>query len=130
MKLNKYQRDWINKLKSGKTRKAIECLNTRQGAQCCLGVGIMTCGLEKIPTNGTPERQAFNEDLEFFPKTMEKLKLNDYTGLIKLGSVKLEWEEFVGHHRCLINLNDDTNYTHKQIGEFIDANREAVFCGS
>jgi hypothetical protein len=40
MRLNKYQRAWIAKLKSGTTKKAKMTLNHKNGCMCCLGVGI------------------------------------------------------------------------------------------
>lgn len=118
MRLNKYQKAWIARLKSGKTRKAIGRLADGKGGNCCLGVGINTCKLEKMKPVGNSD----DEDLTDYPKTLAALKLNSPGGAIDYSKLKT-WAFF----GTLVSINDLTNMSHKEIGEFIDQNREAVF---
>lgn len=124
MRLNKYQKAWIARLKSGKTRKAKATLADGKGRNCCLGVAINTCKLEKMPPPESELRE--DEDLSCFPKTLKALRLNDSSGTIKLSNVKLEWLDKISGS-SLIEINDNTEMSHKEIGEFIDQNRKAVF---
>jgi len=124
VRLNKYQKAWIARLKSGKTRKAKYTLADGKGGNCCLGVAINACKLEKMPPLESKLRG--DEDLTRLPKTLKALNLNDPTGRIDLSKINPIWDEKI---MCdsLIGLNDYTEMPHKEIGEFIDQNREAVF---
>lgn len=130
MRLNKYQKLWIDRLKSGKTRKCQDELADGKGGNCCLGVAINVCGLEKMKPTGHRE----SENLDDAPKTMEALKI-EADGGFDLDKLAPKWIERIEELNSsmypaldsLILLNDETSMTHKEIGQFIDENREAVF---
>lgn len=129
MRLNKYQKAWIARLKSGKTRKCTNLLNDGKGRHCCLGVAINTCKLEKIET-----RSSFRvEDLYDYKKTLKILNLRDNEGSFLVDKISEKWKQILENQKSkesldsLISLNDCTKLSHRQIGEFIDENREAVF---
>ena len=134
MRLNKYNKAWIDKLMSGKTRKCKDQLADGKGRNCCLGVGINVCKLEQIQS----PLKAINEDLTCFVKTMEVLKINS-NGQINFNKLTTEWKRKLKAIRkksklrnnfySLIELNDYSDMTHKEIGQFINENREAVFLG-
>lgn len=129
MRLNKYQKAWIAKLKSGETKKAKATLNHKNGSMCCLGVGIKVCGLEPMPpTNLTkrPSEVLNDEDLTYFPETLQALGLK-IGGAFDLYKVKKKWLPIIDYCETLVGLNDNTTMSHVQIGQFIDENREAVF---
>jgi hypothetical protein len=122
-RLNKTQREWIAKLKSGKTKKATEQLADGEGRFCCLGVGARVCG---VPT----KKMKGLADLEEFPEVMAKLGLRSDSGHIDSSKIVESIEGFskttnVYGYR-LASLNDN-GWTHVEIGNFIDANRDAVF---
>lgn len=71
-KFNKWQRAWIDELKSGKTRKAKGAL-LDGSKECCLGVGARVCRV-------CPAEIAGEGDLDSFPDVVEMLKLNDEIG--------------------------------------------------
>lgn len=122
MKLNKYQKAWIDRLKSGKTRKAKKELADGKGRNCCLGVAINVCKLEKMKRS----KDRDSEDLTDFPQTLKALNLNDHLGAIKSSKLNKKWKTRI-EFNSLVSLNDHTDMSHKEIGEFIDQNREAVF---
>lgn len=126
MRLNKFQRRWINKLKSGTTRKAKNTLLQEGGSKCCLGVAISECGLEELKLGHI----AVDIDSSHFPNTAAILRLQTSSGSYNPKLVKGKWakDSRVKTYCSLMSLNDDTNMTHKEIGEFIDANRELIFC--
>lgn len=136
MKLNKWQYAWIKKLKSGKTRKTREKLeSTEGGSYCCLGIGAMIC------EESNPHWR--NDDNLFYCcDTLERLALRDEDGKIEWNLVSEKWKKILlekGLMRTnsvlsLAGLNDGiwpakgiNGLTHKEIGQFIDENREAVF---
>lgn len=128
MRLNKYQRAWIAMLKSGETKKARRMLNNKNGCMCCLGVGIKACGLEPMPSTGNnrPPEVVNDEDLTFFPETLQALGLK-IGGAFDVSKVKKKWLPMIDDCETLVSLNDNTKMSHAQIGQFIDENREAVF---
>ena len=129
MRLNKYQKAWIARLKSGKTRKCINALNDGEGRHCCLGVAINTCKLERIERISSRSL----EDLYDYKKTLESLNLRDGEGHFLVDKISEKWKQVLENQESkegldsLIRLNDYTKLSHRQIGEFIDENREAVF---
>lgn len=128
MRLNKYQKAWIAKLKSGETKKAKMMLNHRNGCMCCLGVGIKVCRLEPMPSTGNnrPVGVVNDEDLTYFPETLRALGLK-IGGAFDITKVKKKWLPMIDDCETLVSLNDTTKMSHAQIGQFIDENREAVF---
>lgn len=129
MRLNKFQRAWIAKLKSGTSRKFKGALrDPERGAYCCLGVACHLAGEPMHP-----------DDVCLFghPDVMNKLKLNSSMGQIDIDKVKPQWRsmlDLTDHtgnkaEYSLASLNDYGQISHQKIGEFIDANREAVFVG-
>ena len=134
MRLNKYNKAWIDKLMSGKTRKCKQQLADGKGRNCCLGVGINVCKLEQIQN----PLKAMDEDLTHFLKTKEALKISS-SGQINFNKLTTEWKRKLKairkesnlhmNYYSLIELNDYSNMTHKEIGHFINENREAVFTG-
>ena len=132
MRLNKYQRAWIAKLKSGETKKAKRTLNHKNGYMCCLGVGIKVCGLEPMPSTNLTKRplEVINDEgITYFPKTQSALGLK-IGGEFDITKVKKKWLPIIDNCETLVGLNDCTNMSHAQIGQFIDENREAVFYSS
>lgn len=125
MKLNKFQKLWIDTLKSGKTRKLKGKMNTLNQCMCCLGVAVKVCSLEKLP-NRRVEVELDNEDLEDFILTAEAIGVYD-CGRIKTEYVNKKWFKRIGPHESLVSLNDNTDMTHQEIGQFIDENRKAIF---
>lgn len=133
MKLNEYQQAWIDRLLSGKTRKCRMELSNGCGGNCCLGVAINVCKLETI--RGTLHS---DEDLGPFKQTKKALNL-DKAGTFKKSKLSKKWlkklEEkyknknhaFLQRNSTLIDLNDAIDMSHKEIVEFINENREAVF---
>ena len=134
MRLNKFQKAWVDRLLSGKTRKCKLQLADGEGRNCCLGVAANVCKLETI--KGTNHD---NEDLKSFEKTLAALKIH-FNGLYDEDKISELWKEKLKdyYQKCedqhfeicpsLMSLNDNTNMTHKEIGQFINENREAVFC--
>lgn len=131
MKLNTYQKLWVDTLKSGKTRKMKSQMNSKNQSMCCLGVAVKVCGIESLPSRRDEHVFSLvleNEDLRDFPKTKKALKIH-YNGKFKLSAISPKWRKRIGVWSNLAELNDNTNLSHKEIGEFIDENREAVFRG-
>jgi len=136
MQLNRWQYAWIRRLKSGKTRKAIGKLQEK-GSQkrCCLGVGAKICGESIVDYyNGNCYNE---EDLTDFDKTRNLLHINA-GGTFEFEEVSEKWkkkiiERLSGTAGSLVTLNDGGEFSkgyafsHREIGEFIDENREAVF---
>lgn len=132
MKLNEYQQAWIDRLMSGKTRKCRLELSDGKG-NCCLGVAIKVCKLETI--RNTPHQ---DENLRPFKQTKKALNL-EKAGTFKKSKLSKKWlkklEEkyknknhaFLQKNSTLIDLNDIIDMSHKEIGKFINENREAVF---
>lgn len=129
MRLNKFQKAWIAKLKSGKSRKFKGALrDPERGAYCCLGVA---CKLAEDTIS------LYDLDLSNHNLVKNGLKLSSDQGDINIDKVKPEWLylfEYVNssiikfdNRRTLAELNDHGQVSHKKIGEFIDANRNAVF---
>ena len=132
MRLNKYQKLWIDTLKSGKTRKLKGAMNTTNQCMCCLGVAVKICGLESLP-NRKKEGCLENEDLNDFPTTGAAMGIEG-EGPIKMDLIKPKWRKKIegivsGSTYCLVTLNDNSDMTHQEIGQFIDENRSAVFHG-
>jgi len=128
MRLNKYQKAWIAKLKSGETKKAKTTLNHKNGCMCCLGVGIKICGLEPMPSTNLTKRplEVINdEDITHFPKTRSALNLK-IGGAFDISRVKKKWLPIIDDCETLVGLNDCTSMSDAQIGQFIEENREAV----
>lgn len=135
IRLNKFQKAWVDRLLSGKTRKCKLQLADGEGRNCCLGVAANVCKLEDI--RGTDHE---HEDLSCFVETMSVLKIKK-NGEYDESKVSEVWKEKLNdyYQKCevryfeidpsLMSLNDNTNMTHKEIGQFINENREAVFCG-
>jgi hypothetical protein len=133
MRLNKFQKAWIDRLMSGKTRKCKMELADGRGRNCCLGVAVNVCKLERIATTDHTD-----ENLARFEETLSALKI-EKDGTFDTNKVSDEWIEKIAKYysQCeehlfeatdsLISLNDNTNMTHKEIGQFINENREAVF---
>ena len=133
MKLNTFQKLWVDTLKSGKTRKMKDQMNSKNQSMCCLGVAVKVCELESLPSRKDEREFSFglvleNEDLRDFPKTKKALKIH-YNGKFKLSAISPKWRKRIGVWSNLAELNDNTKLSHKEIGEFIDENRKAVFRG-
>lgn len=136
MKLNKYQRTWIKKLKSGTTKKAVGALAKNGGSKCCLGVGIAT--MSPLSWKVCEAEEVCTLEYRRFPSEYRHLSINGEYGKFDIDKVKPKWrkiiedstlknEDDLGYLYSLAGLNDLTSMTHAQIGEFIDQNREAVF---
>ena len=132
MRLNKHQKVWIDRLKSGKTRKYKGALKApKSNAFCCLGVACKLAG-DDINTE---------LDLAGHDEVYESLRLRSLVGEIDVKLVKPKWkwilEPYKDNWGCeqyssiaLADLNDSAKgISHKVIGEFIDQNRKAVFHG-
>lgn len=119
MRLNQFQKDWIDILKSGKTRKYKTALkDPLRGAYCCLGIACKLAG----------EEMGTHADLTYLESVMAKLRLNTPNGHINWDLVRGEWQYLNTGAKSLAGLNDaDENISHKVIGEFIEQNPEAVF---
>lgn len=127
MRLNKYQKAWINKLISGTTRKAKGRL-FKSNRACCLGVGLQVCGVDK--------KSDHIEDGSLIDcrLTTDALKIN-YEGTINLNLVSKKWKKQILEETdfsdsdglSLAALNDYSNWSHVKIGQFINENRKAVF---
>ena len=132
-RLNKYQKLWIDTLLSGKTRKCKDSLSSLDGkSNCCLGVAIKVCGLEKLPSLTERSKSYLSENcseetLKDFPLTYKALKLKDESGFFSKESLKGITDDDLPIMSDLTSLNDDTKMTHAEIGKFINENREAVF---
>lgn len=137
MRLNKFQRTWINRLKSGKTKKAKGELIKNGGSMCCLGVAIKT--MQPLSLKLCESQNVCTLDKNYFPDAYKNLSLRDAEGKFDEHAIRPKWIKIIdeattsqrmekaGRPRSLAQLNDDTSLTHVQIGEFIDQNREAVF---
>lgn len=134
MRLNKFQKAWVDRLLSGKTRKCKLELADGNGRNCCLGVAVNICKLERIASTDHSD-----ENLSYFIETMSALGVGK-NGEYDESKVSEPWKEKLNNYyqKCedrhfeidssLMSLNDNTNMTHKEIGQFINENREAVFC--
>lgn len=137
MKLNKYQRAWIKKLKSGTTKKAVGELIKNGGSMCCLGVGIRS--MQPLSLKMCQKTSVCTLEERYFPQVYANLSLRSSEGIFDVDKVMPKWIKIIdratdpqrigeaGSPRSLTELNDYTSLTHAQIGEFIDQNREAVF---
>lgn len=136
MRLNKYQRAWIKKLKSGTTKKAVGALVQNGGSMCCLGVALRTLG--PLSWKECNTKLVFTLDPSVFPLEFGILGLRSEYGLFDQSKIKKKWAKLIAeitndskddlsYLYSLAGLNDLTSLTHAQIGEFIDQNREAVF---
>jgi hypothetical protein len=95
---------------------------------CCLGVAVKVCGIEELPNRNEVEG-LHNEDLDDFKLTGKAIGVSG-AGNIKKEYVKKKWLERIEPHTSLVSLNDNSDMTHVEIGQFIDENRKAVFHGS
>jgi hypothetical protein len=134
VRLNKHQRTWIKKLKSGTTKKAIGELAQNGGSMCCLGVALRTLG--PLSWKKCQSTLVSTLDPAVFPFEYGILGLKGEYGPFDRSKVKKKWLKLIdekidpdsfGHIDSLVAINDHTSLTHVQIGEFIDQNREAVF---
>jgi len=129
MRLNVYQKEWIDRLKSGKShKKERQLFGSRTNSNCCLGVAAMVChdkGLCEINRSCVPTDLS-----EVAPVVVEKLKIT-FGGEIDTTKVKKKWVEYFDKkgydYNSLISLNDETHMSHREIGNFINENRSAVF---
>lgn len=127
MKLNQYQYAWIRKLVSGTTRKAKGRL-FKSNRACCLGVGLMMCGLDG------KKDHINHSDLFDCQSTIDALRLSDSEGSINKKEISSKWKLYLEEkgvnfddYVTLATLNDSTNMSHTEIGNFINENRKAVF---
>jgi hypothetical protein len=111
--LNQAQRTWIDRLKSGKTRKATDAL-TQGNGYCCLGVACRLAGIPKVEMKG-------HEDLEEFRQVVSSLNLRD-----DCGSFRTPVETGKQVFYSLATMNDG-GWSHKKIGEYIEAHPDNVF---
>lgn len=122
MRLNKYEKEWIERLMSGKSVKHKgKLFSPNKNSNCCLGVAARVCGVDG--------KDKYVASLSNYPDVTNKIRINN-SGRIDMSRVKQKWKKYFdskGINYNLISLNDDTNMTHKQIGEFINENRSAVF---
>jgi len=126
-RLNKHQKLWIDTLLSGKTKKCKDLLSSEDGkSNCCLGVAVKVCGLEKLSSLTERSKSSSEESLENFPLTLKALKLRDELGFFDESYLKEAAYDDLRMNN-LTSLNDDTEMTHADIGKFINENREAVF---
>jgi hypothetical protein len=138
VKLNKYQRTWINRLKSGETKKAKGELIKNGGSMCCLGVAIKT--MQPLSLKMCQDNNICTLNMNYFPEVYKNLCLRSDEGVLHVKMIKPKWikiiEEATDRATLLTSgtslysltlINDNTSLTHVQIGEFIDQNREAVF---
>jgi hypothetical protein len=131
MRLNKYQKAWIKRLMSGRSRKYKGLLfGSYSESNCCLGVAARVCvnmNLCKMEEKISHPNNLDDVNL----KIKQTLKINRY-GKINEKLIKPKWIKFfkdrnIDYFGNLINLNDDTNMSHREIGRFINENREAIF---
>jgi hypothetical protein len=131
MRLNKYQKAWIKRLMSGRSRKYKRLLfGSYPESNCCLGVAARVCkhmGLCEINADTLYPTNLDDVNL----KIKQTLKINRH-GKINEKLIKPKWIKFfkdrnIDYFGNLINLNDDTNMSHREIGRFINENREAIF---
>lgn len=135
MELNEYQQKWIDTLQSGKTQKHRGTLkNSMQEAYCCLGIGVCICE-PKTKIKSTESA------LELRPKTLEKLRLKSVGGQVQLNKVSKKWMNKILKRFKMQNLRfleltelndgidneEQTSFSHQEIGKFIEENPEAVF---
>lgn len=107
-RFNKYQKEWLKKLRSGRLRQGQYNLRNN-GAYCCLGVGALACGVRHDNAE-LNTLQVLDSGLEDVRK---KLRLRDEDGIYDGGS--------------LTGQNDQQGRTFEQIADFIEANPELVF---
>lgn len=138
MKLNKFQLAWINRLKSGKTKKSKGELIQNGGSMCCLGVAIKT--MQPLSLKMCQDNNICTLDMKHFPEVYKNLCLRSDEGVLHVKMITPKWIKIIEEATdpatfltsgtslySLTLINDNTSLTHVQIGEFIDQNREAVF---
>lgn len=124
MKLNKYQKAWIEKLLSGTTRKAKGKL-FKSNRMCCLGVAESVCKFHG--------RQFLDKLGGLTEETMKELKLRDSLGSFLLINLSKKWKNILLKHEINANslslawVNDTTTLSHVQLGQMINENRKAFF---
>jgi len=109
-RLNALQKAWIEKLKSGKTKKTTDILSDPKG-YCCLGVACTILGIAKKEMKG-------RSDLDDFPQGVDKLRLR--------GSIGQLLNNLQDGKGSLAEMND-SGWSHRKIGEYIEKNPENVF---
>jgi len=100
-------------LKSGKTKKTTDTLADNTG-YCCLGVACRLSGVPRKEMKG-------HDDLEEFREVLSSLRLRDDCGSFK--------EPVLSGTKCFYSLAtmNDEGWSHKKIGEYIEAHPENVF---
>lgn len=129
MRLNKYEKEWIARLMSGKSVKhKTKLFGPNKNSNCCLGVAARVCndaGLCEINQN------PYASDLHDVDEIVNKKIRVKFNGVIDTTKINKKWlSYFIKHdyiYTSLVDLNDETNMTHKEIGQFINENRKAVF---
>jgi len=68
MRLNKYEKEWIKRLTSGKSLKHKNKLfGPRKNSNCCLGVAVRVCEVQVDPN-------IFQVNLDDFPDVTEEVE--------------------------------------------------------
>ena len=146
------RRDWIDLLKSGKTKKTFSVLHDKRG-MCCLGVvsnmiskifpniiydsnkDCITYDGDRVTLGGNILRllgmysdsgdMTFNDEMVPFLKS-KKIRIVQKNSLHK--SISQFYEEIVNDDSLsLVDLNDQTSSSHVVIGEFIEKFYDYIF---
>jgi hypothetical protein len=119
MELTHIQRRWIERLKSGDKVKWKKLLREPNGGpgRCCLGVARDLMALDVVCREG---------DVILLGKEAKRLGLRsgdgEFSEVVLIETCSGPWK-----CRTLAELNDETEMTHVEIGEWIDKNRRLVF---
>jgi hypothetical protein len=148
LRLWKNEKIWLDKLLSGTTRKTTGNLAHR-GCFCCLGVAAWLIEEDDDWRYEEPDTTGYRDkssDLDTCPTVKQKTRLKGRYGVINWGKVsgREKWRQIFLQNSMevwfrkrmmstnpsitLADINDGTTMSHKEIGQFIDENREAVFC--
>lgn len=110
---------WINFLLVKGRKKATGALDRGSGNRCCLGHGCFILGLKRKPMEGGLFE--YEDNLEIAPVSFkEMVGLWDDTGSTDSGEVIWKFANENGlHHADLVGINDDTEATPREIGEYL-----------
>ena len=136
------RRKWIDYLKSPEPVKTIGCLDVGGNRRCCLGHGCHILGLpsteaistkgETVSRNGGIVRSYRGSEYEGTSHThvpprkfIEMVGIRSATGTFR--GVDLNKAEPSNEVVSLASLNDKTELTSQEIGQFIEDNYDLVF---
>lgn len=116
MALNKNAKAWVRALRSGKYKKGKCTLRPTTNTYCCLGVA---CDLYAKAHKAKEPGYLEVAYLEALPNKVRKwLGLSDPEG---------EFVDEKGETEHLSNLNDNTNYSFKDIADVIESRPKGLF---